>query len=1074
MRGALALLIPLYAAAGWAGQLTGVVRSAGLPIPGATVTATQGSNQATTTTDEAGRYDLDDLGPGVWTVEIRMVGFARFERQATVAAGTESLDADLTVETAAAPRGSLPPGTGGFQRPNVASLTAEREVAAAMSNASSAAPATPPDASNANEAFLMNGTLSSGLQQAQQEDPFMRGGPVNQQTGFGQGVPGTEAAGAPGGFMGGPGGRGGFGGPGGWRDGPGGPRGPMRPGARDANFGNRMARNRNRIHGAAFFNLDNSALDARPFSLTGQEVAKPSYAQARFGGVLGGSLNIPKLVHSDRTFFFLSYFGTRSRQPYSAVSTVPTADERAGDFSQASVNGAPVQIFDPTTHQQFPGNLIPLSRIDAASRSLLAFIPLPNQPGQVQNYQIVSSTLSNTNNTAIRLNHSLTTKDSVDFFGHAQWRNSTTQQLYGFQDSGDGTGSNFAAGWRRNLSPRTINSLRVNFSRNRNETVPFFAYGANVAAELGINGVSDNPINYGPPNLSFTNFGGLTDASALRQVNQTAEVTESVTLVRGEHTITFGGDYRRMQINTVTDADARGSFVFGGQATSAFDAQGQPVAGTGFDFADFLLGLPQSSSVRFGDSATYLRGSAYDAFVQDDWKIRSNLTINVGLRYEYFTPFREKYNHMANLDIAPGFSAVAVVVPGTVGPYTGRFPDGLINPDTNNFSPRIGLAWTPFPKREMVIRAGYGIYYNGSIYSQLAARLVGQPPFASTATLVATADQPLTLENGFATAPSQTITNTFAVDRNYRVGYAQTWNFAIQQTLPHSFVAELGYLGTKGTRLDIQGVPNRFPPGSVLTATERQIADALGFTFENSDGDSIYHALQARLQRRFSKGMALNALYAFSKSIDNASTIGGGTAVVAQNEFDLAAERGLSSFDRRHTLSVFYILTSPVSETSGLLRGSRWATRLLRDWTLSGGVTAQSGLPFTARVLGNLGNTAGTGVVGSGRANATGQPVDTGSGFFNLAAFALPPSGQFGNAGRNTIPGPGQLSLSLSFGRAFQLDERRRLEIRVESQNFTNSVSYTAIATVVNASNYGLATAAQPMRTITLTARLRF
>jgi hypothetical protein len=544
--------------------------------------------------------------------------------------------------------------------------------------------------------------------------------------------------------------------------------------------------------------------------------------------------------------------------------------------------------------------------------------------------------------------------------------------------------------------------------------------------------------------------------------------------VRGEHTITFGGDYRRMQIDTVTDADARGSFVFGGQATSAFNAQGQPIAGTGFDFADFLLGLPQSSSVRFGDSATYLRGSAYDGFVQDDWKIRSNLTVNVGLRYEYFTPFHEKYNRIANLDVAPDFSAVAVVVPDAVGPYTGKFPDGLINPDTNNFSPRIGLAWTPFPKREMVIRAGYGIYYNGSIYSQLAARLVGQPPFASTAALVATADQPLTIENGFATTPSQTITNTFAIDRNYRVGYAQTWNLAIQQMLPHSFVAELGYLGTKGTRLDIQGVPNRFPPGSPLTAAQRQIADALGFTFESSDGDSIYHALQARLQRRFSKGMALNALYTFSKSIDNASTIGGGTAVVAQNEMDLAAERGLSSFDRRHTLSVFYILTSPVSETSGLLRGSRWATRLLKDWTLSGGVTAQSGLPFTARVLGNLGNTAGTGVVGSGRANATGQPVDTGSGFFNLAAFTLPPSGQFGNAGRNTIPGPGQLSLNLSFGRAFQLDERRRLEIRAESQNFTNSVSYTAIATVVNASNYGLATAAQPMRTITLTARLRF
>ena len=848
----------------------------------------------------------------------------------------------------------------------------------------------------------------------------------------------------------------------------------MRPGARGANFGNRMARDRSRIHGAVFFNLDNSALDARPFSLTGQEVAKSSYAQVRFGVVAGGALNIPKLIHSDRTFFFVNYFGTRARQPYDAVSTLPTPAERDGGFSQASVGGVPVQIFDPTTHQPFPGNAIPLSRIDPAARGLLAFIPLPNQPGQVQNYQIVSSTASNTNNFGLRLNHSLGTKNSLDFFGNVQWRNSTNKQLYGFLDNGQGTGSNFAAGWTHNLSPRTINALRFNFSRNRNETVPFFAYGQNVAAELGIGGVSNSPINYGPPNLSFTNFGGLSDASPLRQVNQTSRVSDGVTLVRGVHTITFGGDYRRMQINTQTDSDARGTFTFGGQATSALNAQGQPVSATGFDFADFLLGLPQSSSVRFGNSSTYFRGSAYGAFVQDDWKIRSNLTINLGLRYEYFTPFREKYNHIANLDVAAGFSAVAVVLPGAVGPYTGQFPDSLIDPDKKNFSPRIGLAWRPFPKHELLIRAGYGIYYNGSIYGQLAARLAAQPPFASTAALVTSVDQPLTLENGFAVAPSQTITNTFAVDRNYRDGYAQTWNFAIQQTLPHSFVAELGYLGTKGTRLDVQGVPNRVAPGSPLTAQQRQIADALGFTFESSDGSSIYHAAQARLQRRFAKGIALNALYTFSKSIDNASTIGGGTAVVAQNERDLSAERGLSSFDRRHTLSLNYILTSPVSESSGLLRGSRRAIRLLKDWTLSGGVTAQSGLPFTARVLGNLGDTAGTGVVGSGRANATGAPVDAGAGFFNPAAFALPPFGQFGDAGRNTIPGPGQLSLRLSFGRSFSIDERRKLEIRADSQNFTNHVSYTAVATVVNASNYGLATAAQPMRTITLTARLRF
>jgi hypothetical protein len=459
----------------------------------------------------------------------------------------------------------------------------------------------------------------------------------------------------------------------------------------------------------------------------------------------------------------------------------------------------------------------------------------------------------------------------------------------------------------------------------------------------------------------------------------------------------------------------------------------------------------------------------------DDWRLRSNLSLNLGLRYEYFTPYHEKYSHIANLDIAPGFTGVAVVVPGSDGPYTGRFPDGLVDPDKNNLSPRIGLAWRPFTKRQFQVRAGYGVYFNGSIYNQFPARLAAQPPFANTASLVTSVDRPLTIENGFAAAPSQTITNTYAVDRNYRVGYAQTWNLAVQQTLRQSLVLELGYLGTKGTRLDIQRLPNRAAPGSPLTAEQRRrIGNAVGFTFDTSDGNSIYHAAQVRVTRRFSRGISFNALYTFAKSIDNASTLGGGAAVVAQNDLDLRAERGLSSFDQRHTLNLSYILTSPVGQAAGPLPGSGWASRLLKDWTLSGGLTAASGTPFTARVLGNQADAGGTGAVGSGRADATGAPVGAGAGFFNFAAFAIPAPGRYGNAGRNTIPGPARISLNAAFGCSFQVGERARLEIRAESQNVTNHVSFTGLATVVNASNYGLATAAQGMRTVSFTTRLRF
>ena len=541
------------------------------------------------------------------------------------------------------------------------------------------------------------------------------------------------------------------------------------------------------------------------------------------------------------------------------------------------------------------------------------------------------------------------------------------------------------------------------------------------------------------------------------------------------HNLSFGLDFRRMQLNIRTDTNARGTFTFTGLSTSAFNQQNQPQSGTGFDFADFLLGLPQSSSVRFGDTNTYFRGSVWNTWAQDDWRLRPNLTLNVGLRYEYFTPFHEKFNRIANLDIAPGFTGVAVVTPGQSGPYSGTFPDGLINPDKNNLSPRLALAWRPFPKKQFQVRAGYGVFFNGSIYNQFPSRLAAQPPFANTATLSTSLARTLTLQDGFATSPSQTITNTYAVDRNYRVGYAQTWNVSIQQSLPHSLVMELGYLGTKGTRLDIQRLPNRAAPGSPLTAEQRrQIGNAVGFTFDTSDGNSIYHAGQARITRRFSKGISANLQYTYSKSLDNASTLGGGGAVVAQNDTDLHAERGRSSFDQRHTLSLFYILTSPVTDNGKILAGSHFASHALKDWTVSGGLNASSGTPFTARVMGNQSDTGGTGSVGSGRADATGQPVDSAIGFFNLAAFAVPLPGTFGDSGRNVIDGPTRLSLNMAVSRSFRLDDRRRVEFRVEAQNFVNHVSYTGLGTVVNALNYGLPTSVAPMRTVTSTIRLRF
>ncbi|MDQ6701249.1 MAG: TonB-dependent receptor, partial [Acidobacteriota bacterium] len=1024
---------------------------------------------------------------GTWKIEVSMFGFTTATKEIAAGSNVAALDwnLDLKPRQAVAARGAARTGAG-FQNVALNQSTESQLTAALAAEPPSAAP---PESSNANEAFLVNGSLSRGLEASPQEDAFSqrgrsdfgRGDPQSGDSrvpGFGGGGPGGNSGpgggGPPGGFGGGRGGGGGFSGRGGDR-GPGdrSGRGPRPPGG-SGNFGNRAGRGRGGIRGMAFYTLGNSALDARPFSLTGQSFPKASYGSNRWGLTVGGQLNIPKVIHSERTFFFINYFGTRSRSPYHAVATVPTELERSGDFS-ASFTRAPVQIFDPVTREPFAGARIPLQRFNPASRGLLKFIPLPNQPGSVQNYQIETSVPQNTQNFGIRINQTLTRKDRLDINLNLQNRDGRNSQLYGFRDEVTGFGLNSTLGYTHTFGKQIINSLRWNFSRNRSYTLPFFAYGTNVAAELGINGVSNDPLNYGPPNVSFTNFGGLTDASPVLRRDQTSGVSEGVTLVRGRHNLSFGGEYRRMQLNSLTDANGRGTFSFSGLETSAFNAQGQPIPNTGYDFADFLLGFPQSSSVRFGTSSNYFRGSVYNLYVQDDFRVLSNLSLNLGLRYEYFTPLREKYGHMANLDIAPGFTGVAVVTPQQSGPYSGAFPDGLINPDRNNFSPRLALAWRPYKKKQLQVRTGYGILYNGSIYSQFPSRLASQPPFARTATLTTSLARPLTIENGFAAVPSESITNSYAIDRNYRVGYAQTWNFSIQEPLPHSLVLELGYLGTKGTRLDIQRLPNRAAPGSPLTAEQRrQIGNATGFTFDTSEGNSIYHAAQVRLNKRFSRGLSANAFYVYSKSIDNASTLGGGAAVVAQNDRDLRAERGLSSFDQRHVLTVSYILTSPVGE-NGLLRGGGKTERILKDWTINGGVTASSGVPFTARVLGNQADTGGTGSVGSGRADATTLPVTSGSGFFNPAAFAIPIPGRFGDAGRNTIPGPGRLSFNLSFGRSFRLkDERRRIEFRVESQNFTNHVNFSSLNTVVNASNYGLPLATLPMRTVTANLRLRF
>jgi trimeric autotransporter adhesin len=916
------------------------------------------------------------------------------------------------------------------------------------------------------------------------------GGPGMGGPGGGRGGPGGAAFGGPGGGPGGPPGMGGgAGGPGGGPGGPGmgGPDGPGgrggfggpggrsgpdwmgRPGA--LAFGNGRRNPATMYNASANFSLDNSVWDARTFSVTGAAIDKPAYANGRGGFTFGGPLRIPKLVSASKRIMFTFDFNmSRNRTgTNSQPVNVPTSLERSGDFSQTTVQGTAVTIYDPLTGAPFPGNRIPANRINAAAAALLSYYPTANLASASQNYQTSWTGHSNSRNLNSRLsNIRFGSKDRLNFNIGYQDQDSSTPNLFQFLDTSSGRGLNTGLAWSHNFTTRIVNNLQYSFSRQRQQQSPYFADQQNVAAALGILGTSQNPMNWGPPSLNFTNYAGLSDGNASLNRNQASGIGDSLSWVRGRHNLTFGGDYRRQQFNQFADSNGRGTFTFNGLSTSLL-VNGVAQSGTGYDLADFLLGLPTTSSIRYGNPDKYFRGSGYDAYLNDDLRLRPNLSLILGLRWEYGTPVTELYNRLVNLDIGPAYSAIAAVLPGQTAPWSGDLGNALIRPDRNNFSPRLGLAWRPRNGKSMVVRAGYGLYYNTSVYNGIAANMAQQAPFAQTVNVSTSAANVLTLQNGFLASSTSGLTNTYAIDPNYRVGYAQTWNVTLQSDLKFGLFGTIGYLGTKGTRLDQQFIPNSVAPGAAESIYPH------GFIYETSNGNSTYHAAQFQLNRRMRSGLMANASYQFSKSIDNAGTGGrgqGGTPV-AQNWQDLSAERGLSSFDARHNLNIAFMYSTGMGMSGGsLLNG--WKGKLFKDWNLMSNINVHSGNPLTATVGGNLSQVGGTAVNSTVRADATGLPVEASGLLFNTAAFTSAAAGLWGTAGRNTIPGPTVFTLNGSVGRVFRFGERHSVDLQLQAQNVLNKVTITNWSTVVGANNYGLATAASGMRKITAMLRFRF
>jgi hypothetical protein len=548
--------------------------------------------------------------------------------------------------------------------------------------------------------------------------------------------------------------------------------------------------------------------------------------------------------------------------------------------------------------------------------------------------------------------------------------------------------------------------------------------------------------------------------------SQTHSATASLMWVHKTHNFSTGFSYRRQQNNRESDSNGRGAFAFNGYATSLIVTKTDPLTqvvsksatpGTGFDMADFLLGAPDTASVRYGNPALYFRGSVYGLYMQDDWRLHARFSLNLGIRWDYQTPVNELHNHMVNMAFAPAFTGFTTVQPGQVDPATGKtYSNTLLNSDPLNIGPRFGFAWRPSTKRSMVIRGGFGLYYNSSVYSNVATQMSQQPPLSTSWNLYIQ-DGPMTLANAFVNPASRgtnTTKNTFAVDPTYKIGYAQQWNFSIQQNLPYSFMTTLSYIGTKGTDLDRRMTPWVVAPGAPLAPYPT------GYTYETFGGSSIYNAASVMLNRRFRGGLMANANYTFQKGIDSGTT--------AQNWLDFRSERAVTT--RPHSLNInFNFGTGQGRRGGGMLTG--WKAHLINDWSVSSNISVSSGAWLTAMSGGNQ-VTKG----GSSRADATGLSVsDILPGqYFNQAAFRVPATGMWGNAGRNVIPGPTSLSLGASANRTIRLGERHRMTFSVNATNALNTVVVTGWNTTLNTPTYGQVTAVSPMRAVNTSLRFNF
>ena len=811
----------------------------------------------------------------------------------------------------------------------------------------------------------------------------------------------------------------------------------------------------NRVHGLAFEYLRNRIFDANDFFSNRSGLAKPQNVQNQFGGNVGGPIVKNKL------FWFADYEGTRISRGVLRIATVPLPNERMGDFSpetSALVGIKYPTIYDPTTGQPFPDNKIPSGRIDPYMTKIMNLFPLPNLPGELNNFTRNAGLVDNADNYDGRIDWDPTNNDLVFF------RYSESQRFRfipgNFGGIADGTSTSAfgrqtlnaysaVVGWTRVLSPTLTNEFRAGFDRNFSyaQQDPF---GQNHVSDL-VPGVPNNPaVDGGVSQTSFANLTaiGSPDFLPKSQVPQQFQWTDSISWNIGAHSLKLGGDIRAPMRNIFQDEPGtRGSLGFDKIFTCERGSNGQCTGNTGYSYADALLGYVKSAqltNVFFVDQ----RLSMYSGFAQDDWKVTPHLTLNLGLRYDFSAPAVDGQNRMANFNPAGSGSLVTA----TGGSLANR---ALVNPNYNDWGPRIGIAYSPDGKT--VFRAGYGIFY--TLFERVGSenQLALNPPnlINNTPAVASNATAPVFfLQNGFPANfldPANLnlkIVHIRAENPDFPSPSVQQWSFGIQRELAGGMVAEANYVGTHSTHLDVLSDLNQ-PINGV------QPYPNFGYIeYSSALANGNYNGLETSLRKRFAAGLQFLAAYTWSKSIDNVAQELSSNSGNAQNGRDYAAWRGPSDFDVTHHLIASYTYDIPAGHGhNAFSRGP--LSYILGNWETSGVYSFSTGLPFTVTSGSSLSSSIDPYGAATAVPNVIGTPVIVGqvgcwfyasqnpacgsAGAGLKDAFQLQAPGQFGNAGRNILRGPHTDTFDFSLHKNFPIQEVTNLEFRWEVFNLTNT-----------------------------------